>query len=174
MNASRNGVDHTRKLVGVGGLELREPTPLKQGFGKWIVLGQGFKHIFVGGRRALGCFLNRLVAELLEKNVTELLGRAQIKGLACKLMGLHLKRGNGLGKLVALVVQLLGVNKNAGFFHINKREHGGDLDGLVDKPKLFFGLNLRPQGLVQVQGEIGVFAGILAGLGDIDLAKVDS
>ena len=89
-------------------------------------------------------------------------------------MGLGLKICDGFCKLVTLGIELVGINKNAGLFHVNKGKHGGNFDGLVDKLELGIGLDLRPQGFVQMQREVGVFAGVLAGLSNINLAKVNA
>ena len=81
---------HLRQLVGVGALELGQRAVLEQLGGQRIVLGQLLQHFLVRAARAGGGLLDHRHAQLVEEDLSQLLGRGQIEGLARDLVSLLL------------------------------------------------------------------------------------
>ena len=160
------------QLVGVGALELGQAAVLQQLGRQRVVFGQLFQHLFVGAARAGGGLLDHRHAQLVEEDLAQLLGRAQVEGLAGDLVGLLLQRVDALAHFVALFGQGGRVDQHAIALDAVQRLAAGDFQ-LVDEAQLVVGLQLGPQDPVHVQRLVAVFTGILGRLGHVDLGKRD-
>ncbi len=134
-------------------------------------LGQ---HFFVGRGLAGGRFLAHRQLLPVEQDLADLLGRAEVEGLSRRLVGLLLGRHHLLAELVALRLELRGVERDAVPFHAE--EHGQDrqFDFLVDEPELLVRLDLRVKNLVQREGAVGFLGGVLRGARDLDAGERDA
>ena len=98
-------VDHQRQFVGVGALELGEAAVLQDLGGQRKVLGQLGQHLFIRARRAGGRLLLDGQTELSEQDFANLLGAADVEGLAGQLVQLLLQQHQALAEFMALRLQ---------------------------------------------------------------------
>ncbi len=131
---------------------------MQQHLGQRIVLGQLLQYVFVRRGRSLGRLLDGLVAQPIEQNLTELLGRSQVEGTSRQFVSLGLELGDGGGQTLTLRSQKSSINLNTPILHLNQNPQGGHLNLGVDPMKLVIGLNQRPEHLVQMESEIRILA----------------
>ena len=163
---------HVGQLVGVGVFQLGQAAVLQNFGGQGVVVGQFFQHLFVGTAPAGGRFFHHGHAQLVKKDFAQLLGAGQVERLPGQFIRRLLQRDDARTQVVALARQLLCINRHAVALHAQQRLAGGHLQGInVLQPRLC--LNLRPQHAVHVQGLVGIFAGVGAGLVQRHLGKGD-
>ncbi len=138
-----------------------------------VVGGQFGQHLFVGGRRAAGGLLLHRQAELAEQDLADLLGAAQVEGLAGEFVRLALQRHHAFGQLLALPGEHGRVDQHAVALDAAEHHHAGHLDLFVDEQRPGLLAQLRPQHLVHVQRHVAVFAGVLGGALHLDLRERD-
>ena len=172
VHAAGARVRQLRQLVGVSAFELGQAAVL-QNFGRQrIVFSEFFQHFFVGTGCAGGGFFDHGQTQLGEENLTDLLGRTQVKSLAGQGVGLGFELHNAGAQLGALRSQHGRVYQHAISFDAVQTFAGLDFQ-IVNKQQLGIGLQHWPQQAVHGQGLLGVFAGVLAGLRNIDLVELD-
>ena len=163
---------HLRQLVGVGALELRQAPVLQQLGRQRIVLGQLLQHLLVGAGDAAGRLLHHRQAELGEQDLADLLGRAQVEGLAREVVRLLLELHHALAQLGALPGQDRAVDQHAVALDAVQRLAAAHLQ-VVDEAQFAVGLQPRPQRQVHVQRLVRILAGIFGGLVDRHLRERD-
>ena len=160
------------ELVGVGAFELDQAAVLQQLGGQGVVLGQLFQHLFVGAAGAGGGLLDHGHAQLVEEDFAQLLGAAQVEGLACNLVCLGFELQDALAQFVALCGERGCVNQHAVAFDAVQGLTARDFQ-LVDEAQFVIRLQQGPQGVVHVQRLVGVFARVSGGLVHRHLRKRD-
>ena len=165
-------VDHARQLVGVGGLQLGQPAVLQQHLRQRVVLRQLAQHFLVRRRRAAGGLAYHRQLHAAEQDLPQLLGRIQVEGLSSQLIGLLLEQQHFLAQLVALASQLGGIDLDAVAFDRGQHRRHLHLQQ-IDALQSGIGRHLRAQHLVQLQREIGVLGGVMAGLVHRHLIEAD-
>lgn len=106
---------------------------LEEQLGQRVVLGELGEHVFVRRRLAGGGLLDHRQAELGEQNLAELLGRAEVEGLAGELMGLQLQRVEAAAELFGVLGEQEVVDQHAGALHLEEHPGGGQLDVAVQR-----------------------------------------
>ena len=134
---------------------------------------QLLEHLDPGGEGA-GLGLAALAAEvqLVEQDLAQLLGRAQVEAAAGELVGLGLEAGHALGELGRELAQAVRVDLDAVAFHLGHDRHDGPVQRLVDGEHVL-AEQLRAQRLPQPQRHLGVLGGVGRGLVDRHLGKAD-
>ena len=79
VNPTGAGIDHLRQLVCVGGLELAQAAVLQQQLRQRVVQGQFRQHVLRGGGRPGWCLLDDRELQLLEQDLSQLFGGAEIE-----------------------------------------------------------------------------------------------
>ncbi len=172
VHPSRSGQGQLGQLVGVGALELAERAVLQQFRRQRIVFGKFLQHLLVGATRAAWGFLDHRHAQLVKKDFAQLLGTAEVKGLARNLIGLRLQLDDALAQLVALRGEHGCVDQDTVALDAVQRLAAFHLQ-VVDKKQFVVGLYLRPQDAVHIQGLVRVLTRILGRFGNIDLVELD-
>ena len=160
-------VDAPRQLVGVGRLELGERAVLEDQPRQRMVERQLGERILVGRglpRRRL--LLHRQLLPL-EQDLLDLLGRAEVEGLAGRGVGLLFFLQDLLAELVALRLELRPVEQHAVALHAEQHRQRRHLDRAVDEVQLLVLLDLREQQLVQGEDAVGLAGRVLGGARDV-------
>ena len=170
--ATGTRVRELRQLVGVGALEFRQAAML-QNFGRQrIVFGQLFQHLFVGTGRTAWRFFDHRQTQFGEKNLADLLGRAEVERLTRQLVRFTFQLQNARAQLAALFGQHGRIDQHAVALDAVERFAAFHFQ-LVDEKQLRVFFQQRPQHAVYVQRLVGVFARVLGGFDNIDLIELD-
>jgi hypothetical protein len=169
VHAAGVGVDHLRQLVGVGALELGQAAVLEDLGRQREVLRQLGEHLLVGAGRAGGGLLLHRQAELAEQDLADLLGAADVEGLAGEFVQLALQPDQALAELVALLLQHGGVDQHAVALDAAQQRGGRHLDLLVDPAQLV--VEAREEPPMHRQAHLAVLARILGGARHVHLAN---
>ena len=102
VDTARARVRHLSELVGVGAFELGQAAPLQQLGRQRKILGQFFKHFFIGARRARRGLLDHGQPEFLKEDVPDLLGAAEVERLARQCVGFLFQLHDALAQLRTL------------------------------------------------------------------------
>ncbi len=163
MHAAGIGIDHARQLVRVSGLQLGQPAVLQQHLRQRVVLRQLAQHFLVGRWRAAGGLAHHRQLHAAEQDLAQLLGRIQVEGLPCQFIGLLLELQHFLAQLVALAAEFRRIDLDA--VALDRGQHRRHLHlQQVDAFQPGIGRHLRAQHLVQLQREVGILGGVVAGL----------
>ena len=95
-------VGHLRQLVSIGGLQLGQAPPLQQHLGQRVVQRQLLQHALVGGWLAGRSLLHHRQPQPLEEDLAQLLGGAQVEGLARQFVRLLFQLLQLFGQLLRL------------------------------------------------------------------------
>ncbi len=165
-------VDHPGQLVGVGGLELGQ-SPVLQDEPRQLVtlLGQLLQHRLGGRRRALGRLGDHRQALLLEEDLADLLGRAQVEPAPGLVVGRLLQLDACARPGPRSGGEQRGVDAHPVALHAREHRDQGHLDLPVEIQQGGLRLQPRPQRLVQAQGHVRILGGIGAGLLQGDLVE---
>ena len=172
VHAAGAGVGHAGQLVGVGALELGERAVFEDLGRQRVVLGQLFQHFFIGAAGAGGGFFHHRQAQLVEKDLAQLLGAAEVERLSGNRVGLLLQLQDALAQFVALPGQGVGVDHHTVAFDAVQRLAAGDFQ-FVDGLELVVGLQAGPQHPMHVQRLVAVFTGVFGSFVDGHLGKGD-
>ena len=153
-------VDQPRQLVGVGGLQLGQAAMLHDHLGQRVVQRQLLEHRLGGGGCPLGGLLEHRDALLLEEDLAELLGGAQVELAPGKLVGAGLQLVDALRQLLALGVETRRVQGHPDALHPRQHRHQGQLDRLQHLGQAAHLRQARAQFAVQAQGDVDVLAGV--------------
>src|SRR6516164_3277427 len=111
-------MDELGQEVGVSRFELRQLAPVEDAGAELVALGGEVLEHARAGRPGAGAGLGAAgQAELAEKDVAELLGRADVESFAGKLVDLGLVAGELLAELARHARQYLPVNLDAAPLH---------------------------------------------------------
>ena len=150
--------------------------------GDGVVLGEFLENFGVGGVAGLG-FLDRLEAQagavgvvgLVEQGFAELLGAVVVEGAVDGVEGGFVDLlGEGVDaglEALALAVEFVGVDEHAVVFEFGEDRDQGHFDGAVEGFERWFGGQLPAQGVVELEGDIGVLGRVGTGLGQGDLVE---
>ncbi len=136
VHAAGRRIDHLRQLVGVRRLELRQRAMLEQDLRQRIVGREFLQHLLVGRRLPGRGLLHDRQAHLLEQDLAQLLGRAQVERLPGQLVRLLLQRDDALAQLAALAREQRGVDQDAVALHAEQHLAHGHLELRVDVVEL--------------------------------------
>ena len=128
-----------------------------------MILRQLFERILVGGRRAGRRFLHRLDALFDEENFLDLFRRIQIERLAGQRMRSRLQLLHLGAELATLDLEQAAIEQHAVPLHGLQDPHRRHFEFAVNCRQPGIRLNLRIQGVMQLQGDVGIFGGILGG-----------
>ena len=173
MHAPGLRVGHLRQLVGVGGLELGQTPPLQQHLGQRVVQRQLLQHALVGGWLAGRSLLHHRQPQPLEEDLAQLLGGAQVEGLAGQFVRLPFQLLQLFGQLLRLGTQPVAVQQHAVALHVIEHLQRGHLDVAVDVAQPFTGLDGRPQRAMQLQRHVGVLGRVGGGHVQCHLVEAD-
>ena len=164
-------IDHARQLVGIGGLQLGQAAVFQQHLRQRIVLRQLGQHFSsVDGAPPASCAPPAVACGRTGSRPAA--WGIQVEGLPGQFIGLLLQLQHFLAQLVALAAQLGRVHLDA--VALDDGEHRRHLHfQQVDPVQPGVGLDLRPQRAMQLQREVGVLGGVVAGLVDRDLVEAD-
>ena len=173
MDPTRSRIHHPRQLVDIGALELRETAPVKHRTRQRKVEGEFFQNLFIGARRSARGLFNHGQLELIEQQLTELFGRTQIKGLPGQFVGMALELQNLDCELLTLPGQHGAIDQHTVPLDALQDPRHRQLDRLVERCQPGFGLQLGPEMLVELQGDFGIFGGIVRSHLNRNLVKRD-
>ena len=136
MQALGLGMDVFRQRVGIGGFQLGQLTPIDDAAWQFVAFGGEFLEQLRGGR-PLARFGLRAAgqAHLAEKNVAELLWRADGETLAGSCIDILLQRGGALREFARQARKHLAVHRDAALFHARQHRNQRPLKALVDGNK---------------------------------------
>ena len=164
VNAPSARVDLLRQAIGVSAFQLTQAAVLHQHLGQRVILlGQFGQHRFGGRGLALGRLAQHWQAELFIEDNAQLLGRAEVELLTGNGKGLTLQLHQLVAQLDALNAQQLGIHQRALTLDTRQHRHQRHLDLGQHLGQARDGLQLRPQRLVQTQGDVGIFRRVGAG-----------
>jgi len=166
------GLDLADEGVGIGALELRQLAPVEDAARQVVGQGELLEHRGVGGIGAGLALLAAGEAELAEQHVAQLLRRADVELVAGEDIGLALELGHALGEVGGEGVQRRAVDLDAGTLHRGDDRRQRPLDRLIKRHHALAHQAALEQ-LVQAQGHVDAFGGIVAGLVERDLGEAD-
>ena len=137
MHAARFGVNHQRQLIGIGRLQLRQPTILQNHFRQRIIERQLFQHLFRGGRRTARRLLQRLDTLFFKQDRLQLFGGGEIKRFPGDLMCPLLQLNQALGNFLRVRMQHGGVDFNAVALNARQHRHQRHFNVLEDIQRAF-------------------------------------
>ncbi len=155
------GVDLLQQRVGIGALELGELAPVEHAGGQLVLARQLLENVRAGG---VGAGLAGLGAagqlQLVEQHLAQLLGRADVEGMAGQSVDLLLQLDQARGEIGRQALELGLVDLDALFLHVGQYGDQRPLAAFVDRGHAFADqprLQLPPQpvGDVGVLGRIG-------------------
>ncbi len=175
VDAAGRGADLLDQRVGVGAGELLQLPPVEDDAGQRVAGdGQLLQHLGPGGVGA-GFRLSALAAQrhLVEQDLAQLLGRAEVEGAAGELDGLLLELGHALGEDAGELVEAALVDGDAA--HLHRRQHRWQrpLQRLVDRGQPLLeeaGLEVLPE----AQRDGGMLARMVGGLLGRHLGEADA
>ncbi len=171
MNPPGVFADFFGQAVGVGALELRKPAMFQDQRRQRVLGGQLLQHVLGRRRLALGRLAHHRNLEPLEENFLQLLGRAQVELAAGRFPGALFESLELFGDLGALDRELVAVDQHAARLHAGQHVDQRDFQLFVDFLHARVLADFRPQLAVQRQADLGVFAGIVRGLGHRHLVE---
>ena len=172
VHAPAGGQGQLGQFVGVGALELGQSAVLQDLGRQGKVFGQFFQHFLVRAGGAGGRFLDHRQAQFDEKYFPDLLRTSEVEGLAGKVLRILLQLQDALAQGVALRRQRRGVDEHAVAFDAKEGFAAGDFERVDGTQARVLG-QTRPEHAVHVERHVGIFAGVVRGLGDVDLVEGD-
>ena len=171
VDAAGLGVELAHQGIGVGALELGDLAVLHDLDRQRMALRrQVLEDADVGRPRAVLVAPAARQVLLVEQDLAQLLGRADVERPAGELVELLLELEHALLELGRELAQLRRVDLDAGLLHAEQHRDQRPLDGLVDADHVLAGepgLELRPQ----LHGDVGVLGGVVARLVDRHLVE---
>ena len=140
---------------------------LQDQLGQRVVERELRERVFVGGGLARGRLLLHRQAQAIEQDLLDLLGRAEVEGLARRRIRVLLLLQDLFSELVALRLELLLVEQHAVALHAEEHGEHRHLDFAIHKRELFVRLDSRVEQVVQRQHAIGLLCGVLRGAADL-------
>ena len=172
VDAPRLRVDLLHQRVGIGGFQLGELAPF-QDFRRQVVLrGQRLQHLGTGGVGAGLALLAALQPQLVEQDLAELLGRADVELATGQLVDVQLILAHAAREILRQIGQHLAVHLDAGALHLADDRHQRAFHRLVQRQHLRFA-QARLQQPVQPPGDVGILGGVLGCLVQRHLVEGD-
>ncbi len=171
VHAAGLGVELAHQGVGVGALELGDLAMLHDLDGQRMTLGREvLQDADVGRPRAVLVAPAARQILLVEQDLAQLLGRADIEGTAGELVQFLLELEHPLLELGRQRAKPRRIDLDAGLLHAEQHRDERPLDGLVHGDHVLVrqpGLELGPQ----LHGDVGVLGGVVARLVDRHLVE---
>ena len=174
VHATGARVDHLRQLVGVGRFQLGHAPVVEDGARDGVVERELLQGFLVGGGRAARRLLDDRQTFLCEENVANLLGRAQVEGLAGFLIGALFQLQHLLAQFAALHGKQLAVELDAVAFHAEEDVGDRQLNLPIHEIELVGGGNRGGEGIAHTQRHVGIFGGVFARALDRDFFEADA
>ena len=125
-------VDQGTQAVQIGALQLGQLAVLQNGCHQRMPALQRLQYLGIGRIACLGLFDNGQL-QMLKQHHAQLLGRFQVKLLACLLLCQKLQIRNAVGHILAQLRQKPGIRRNPGKFHLRQHRCQRQLQLLVQR-----------------------------------------
>ncbi len=146
-----------RQLVGIGRFELRQHAIVEHDARQRIGLRQFLQNVFRGGRLTGRGFARDRDLHLLEQHLRELFRRLDIEFIAGDGARLSQQFLQLPGDFPTLCPQQGAIDQYSVMLHTQQHRDQRLFKLLVQSPQLGYGFDLRPQRVMQPQGDIGIF-----------------
>src|SRR5215475_12941502 len=134
MCAAGRRVDLLHQRVRIGALQLRQLAPLEHARRQVVTLRrQLLEHVGAGGVGAGLALLAGAQSHLVEQHVAQLLGRADVEGMAGEFVDLLLELGEALGEVARQAIELGAVDLHPRHLHRGNDRNERTIDGCVGR-----------------------------------------
>ncbi len=135
MHAARERRDLQRQLVRVGALQLADAAVVDDDTRQFVVFRKLDEHVFRGRWLPLRCLANDRQPQLVEQDLLELLGRAEVERAAREFMGRLFELRHPVREFAALAGKHVAIDQHTGFFHVEEDRNQRLLDVDIDVPQ---------------------------------------
>ena len=173
VDAPRVRVDQRGQGVDVGAQQLAQAAVVEDFLHDGVFRLQAFEHLLGGDILAFALGLLGFVRhfQLVEEHLAHLLGRGYVEFLARQLVDFLLYLAHAGREVFRRLPQGYGVDAHTVAFHVGQHGHEGHLDFLEQAAGAVL-VELFLQDVFQLQGDVGVFAGIAVDVGGREVAHV--
>ena len=133
MHAAGLGIDEFGQRLGIGGAQFGQLPPIQNALGQFnAFVGKIIQRAGIGAPGA-GCgFLAAGQAHLAEENIAQLLGRADVEGLARQFVDLLFHGLLLAAEFGRKLCQNRAINRDAGIFHFQQHRHQRAFQRFID------------------------------------------
>ena len=173
MDPPRLGIHIGGQRVGIGRFQLADLAPVQHPRGQIVAFGgQILQHVGAGGKCPGLALLAAAQSHLVEQDLAQLLGAADVEALPRQPVDLILQPGHLLRECVRHALQHVGVDADARHLHLGQDRNHRAFQRVIDGRDLLHRQHRREM-LEQAQRHVGILRRIGRGLVDGDLAEMD-